>query len=244
MAKPARFLFDNDFGAPPPPEPEAPRVPTIEVPLHQALLAEAERVAFERGQKAGREDADARAAGRLADEAARLASAAQSILAVLDADRLRIEKDAVQLAEVIGRHLAGALVDLHPHEAVLSVIEEALAPLRQTPHLVVRLAAADCGPVGEALRRIAEERGFEGRLVILGEDDIGRGDCRIDWADGGIVLDRSAAGAAVAAAVGRHLALLDAEAKEKAAPAAAPTDDTDAAAGAAARRRKPRALKA
>lgn len=220
MAAPAPFLFEVDFAAPPPaPEPIVPPVPTIELSVHTALLADAERRGFERGEKAGREASEAKSAGRLADEAARLAAAAQSILGVLDSERCRIEREAVQLAEVIGRRLAGALVDLHPAEAVLTVIEEALAPLRRTPHLVVRLAEADAGPIGEALRRIAAERGFEGRLMILGEGGIARGDCRIEWADGGIVLDRAVTEAAVSAAVARHLA--------SAFPAAADADATD-----------------
>jgi hypothetical protein len=36
------------------------------------------------------------------------------------------------------------------------------------------------------------EKGFEGRLVILGEPEIVRGDCHIEWADGGILRDRKA----------------------------------------------------
>lgn len=211
MASPARFLFDTDFAAPPPrPEPAAPVVPTIELSVHEALLADAERRGRERGLAEGREAAEARAAGRLADEAARLAAAAQSILGVLDVERARIEADAVRLAEAVGRKIAGRLFDLHPTDRLLAVIADAFGPLAKAPHLVVRLAAADAGPIREALERLAAERGFEGRLVVLGEDGIGRGDCRIEWADGGIVLDRAATEAAVARALAAHLPGVDA----------------------------------
>ena len=33
-------------------------------------------------------------------------------------------------------------------------------------------------------------RGFEGRLVVLAEPEIAPGDCRIEWADGGVVRDQ------------------------------------------------------
>ena len=33
--------------------------------------------------------------------------------------------------------------------------------------------------------------GFDGRLVVLGEPDIALGDCRIEWADGGIAATRA-----------------------------------------------------
>ncbi len=40
------------------------------------------------------------------------------------------------------------------------------------------------------LKRLARERGFEGRIVVLGEPDIALGDARLEWADGGIVRER------------------------------------------------------
>ncbi len=206
MAYPARFLFDTDFAAPPPrSEPAAPVVPTIELSLHETLAAEAERRGYEQGFKEGREAAEAKAAGRLADEAARLAAAAQSIIGVLDVERAAMEADAIRLADAVARKIAGRLYDLHPREAVLAVLKEAMAPLAKAPHLVVRLATADAEPIRTALAKIAEERGFTGRLVVLGEDDVARGDCRIEWADGGIVHDRAATEAAIARALDAHL---------------------------------------
>ncbi|WP_181703973.1 FliH/SctL family protein [Chthonobacter albigriseus] len=218
MAAPARFLFDTDFAAPPAKaEPVAPPVPTIEQPVHEAIVAEAERRAYDRGLVAGREAAEARAADRLAEEAGRLAAAAQSILAVLDTERARVEVEAFRLAEAVACKIAGRLIELHPREAILAIVSEALGPLRRAPHLVIRLSADDAEPIRGELTRIAAERGFEGRLVVLGEDSVTRGDCRIEWADGGIVLDRAATEAAVHAAIENHLASI--------APAGATTGD-------------------
>lgn len=212
MAAPARFLFDNDFAAPPAmAEPATPPVPTIELPVHEALVAEAEIRAFDRGVVAGREAAEAKAAQRLAEEAGRLASAAQSILAVLDTERVRIEVEAMRLAEILARKLAGHLLDTFPREAVHAVVSDAMASIRKAPHLVVRLAAEDAEPIRGELARIAAERGFEGRLVVLGEDGVSRGDCRVEWADGGIVFDRAATEAAVHAAIETHLVAITGE---------------------------------
>ena len=33
----------------------------------------------------------------------------------------------------------------------------------------------------------AEARGFQGRLIVMGEPDVAPGDVRVEWADGGIV---------------------------------------------------------
>ena len=49
----------------------------------------------------------------------------------------------------------------------------------------------------EKLDDIVRARSFEGRLVVLAEPDIALGDCRIEWADGGINRDSAAADAAI-----------------------------------------------
>jgi len=212
MAAPARFLFDNDFSAPAARADAAPAVVMIPEPEHLARLAEAEAAAYERGLAAGRDTAEAQAADRtareatrLSDEAQRLASAAQSILAVLDTERARIEADAVRLAEAVAIKIAGTLVERQPRERIVGLLEDCFAPLRAAPHLVIRLSDADAEPIQGELRRLVSQRGFEGRLVVLGEPGMARGDCRIEWADGGIVLDHAAVIAEVEAAIARHL---------------------------------------
>ena len=52
---------------------------------------------------------------------------------------------------------------------------------------------------------IARAHGFEGRLVVLGEPGIAVGDCRIEWADGGVNRDNAATDAAIGEAVARYV---------------------------------------
>jgi len=58
----------------------------------------------------------------------------------------------------------------------------------------------------ERIERLAKQSGFEGRLVILAEPEIDTGDCRIEWADGGVVLERAAIEAKINELVGRYMA--------------------------------------
>ena len=53
---------------------------------------------------------------------------------------------------------------------------------------------------------MAKQSGFQGRLVILAEPDIATGDCRIEWADGGVVRERTATDAKISELVGRYIA--------------------------------------
>jgi len=210
MAAPARFLFDTDFAAPPPrAEPDRPAVPMIELAQHEARLAEEVRAAHERGLVEGRKSEEAKAARTLVGEAARLAGAVEQLLAGLDGTQRQLEAQAMRLSEAIAHALAGGLVERQPRDMVLSVIDEALGPLRRAPHLVLRVAGDDSVAIRDAVVGLASERGFEGRLVVLSEPGLQRGDCRIEWADGGIVVDRAAIAAKVGAAIEAHLAALE-----------------------------------
>jgi flagellar assembly protein FliH len=53
---------------------------------------------------------------------------------------------------------------------------------------------------------MAKQSGFQGRLIILAEPEIATGDCRIEWADGGVVLERAAIDAKISELVGRYVA--------------------------------------
>jgi flagellar assembly protein FliH len=59
------------------------------------------------------------------------------------------------------------------------------------------------------LEETARGGGFDGRLVVLAEPEIAPGDCRIEWADGGVVLERAAIEVKISELVGRYLASRD-----------------------------------
>ena len=77
------------------------------------------------------------------------------------------------------------------------------------------VALGDAEVARENIERLARQNGFEGRLVILAEPEIATGDCRIEWADGGVVLERAAIDAKIDELVGRYIA-----SRNEAAPAA------------------------
>src|SRR5450759_3582805 len=68
----------------------------------------------------------------------------------------------------------------------------------------VEVAVAVAAKLAPAL--IAHARGFEGRLVVLSDPAMAPGDCRIEWADGGVARDRAATLATIDDAVARYVA--------------------------------------
>lgn len=214
MAVPARFLFDTDFAAPSVVaaakpvvvEPEVPPEPMISVAEHLAALEATRAEAQEDGFNAGRATAEARAAERLADETGRLVGEARRILAALEAHQHVVEREAATLAVAVAKKLAAALIAREPLAEVQALVAECLGPLRKAPHLVIRLSDQDADGLKPELDRLTRETGFEGRVILIGEPDVKRGDCRIEWADGGIVRDSEALSAMIDASIAHFVA--------------------------------------
>ena len=208
MNKPARYLFEIDFSTPPEPDEaeKEPVVPMLPVSEHEAILAAARAGAFEEGRRAGLEGVEA---AELEARTASVRTIAEGIAAGIgEADRNRRgeEEKAIELALAAARKLASSLVAREPLAEITRLMSECLAPLRNAPHLVLRLNEALADDIKPICDKLAFEAGFEGRLVILGETDIQPGDCRVEWADGGQTLTMQETDAAIQSMVDRYLA--------------------------------------
>jgi flagellar assembly protein FliH len=189
-----KFLFDTDFaGAADGRPPE----PTITLAEHAVSLAEAQRSGYAAAQADARVEADRRIASALERVAALIAAANQALGAI----ETRLECEAVEVAVAVARKLAPALIAREPFAEISALASECFRQLIAAPHIAVRVNDALYAPAREKLDDIARAKSFQGRLVVLAEPDIAVGDCRIEWADGGITRDTAATEAAIGAAV-------------------------------------------
>jgi len=195
MTNPSKFLFNRDFSAPEEPKvvaPVEPEIPMMPVSDHERLLAEARAQAFEDGKAQAAQDHLNAQEKLLTEEVGRLVGAVGTVLSQMEEQQVAQEKDAVGLAFLIARRLCAHLIARQPLAETIALVTQCLGPLRRAPHLVIRVAEKDVERLKKRVDPIVHEKGFEGRLVILGEPAIVRGDCHIEWADGGILRDRKA----------------------------------------------------
>ena len=203
MASPAKFLFDTDFAAPdksrerPSQAEVAQRIATVE--------ARAYRDGYDAGQREAKAESDRRSA--LALEEIKIAM--QGIAARFAGVETRMETEAVDVAVAVARKLCSAMIAAEPLGEVTGLVAECFSHLVATPHLVVRVNESLYEVAREKIERLAKPSGFQGRLVILAEPDVATGDCRIEWADGGVVLERAAIEARIDELVGRYMAPRD-----------------------------------
>ena len=203
MAAPAKFLFDMDFSAPDKRERQA-------SPSEIAQrIASAEARAYRDGYEAGQREAKAESDRRTALALEEIAIALQGIAASFSGVATRMETEAVDVAVAVARKLCNELISGEPLAEITALVADCFSHLVSTPHLVVRINDSLYEAAREKIERQAAQSGFEGRLVILAEPEIATGDCRIEWADGGVVLERAAIEAKINELVGRYMASRD-----------------------------------
>jgi len=200
MAAKAKYLFDQDFatGANPVEKPIAPSE-------HAVLLAEAESKGFRDGFEAAEKEGHSVAARRSAAAFEQIADALDRVARGLAEIEQRVEAQAIELAGAIARKLAPELVLRQPFAEIAALATDCLKHLSHTPHLVVRVNDALHETAKRELEEIARTRGFDGRLVVVAEPEIALGDCKIEWADGGVVRNTARTDVTIGNAIGRHL---------------------------------------
>jgi flagellar assembly protein FliH len=201
MAAPAKFLFDTDFSAP---EKTRERAATPAEIAQKVAAAEAR--AYRDGYDAAQREAKVEADRRVATALEEIKITMQGIASRFSGVETRMETEAVDIAIAVARKLSGALVAAEPLGQITSLISDCFAHLVATPHLVVRINDALYDTARERIEKLAKQSGFEGRLVVLAEPEIATGDCRIEWADGGVVLERAAIDTKINELVGRYMA--------------------------------------
>ena len=195
MGAPAKFLFDTDFSAPRTQQ----RAPTATEVAEQ--VADGEARGYRAGYEAGRQEANVENSRRMAAALDQIGHAIGAIAQQFGTIENRMETEAVDVAVAVARKLCSDLIAAEPLTEMMALISDCFRHLTSTPHIVVR--------INDQLydsERLASNSGFQGRLVILAEPDITSGDCRIEWADGGVTRDRATTEAKIDELVGRYMA--------------------------------------
>ncbi len=203
-----RFLFDTSFDTTASVEPFAPtelevpepedkpaeQPPEMQEPAAPAVdereLIEEKAKAFSEGEAQGREAALAEAAASVEQ---RCSALLEDIAAKLP-DSLRAEESAYRVASQESLALAQATLKkvfprLEQRAALAEVealVEASLAQLRQEPRVVLRLPDALLDPMRERLDGLTQSHGFEGKVVLLADPELGPSDVRVEFADGGM----------------------------------------------------------
>ena len=196
-----KFLFDNDFGEAPQSTVGgtrakaapggSPGTPAVQPPptFTEAEMRGACDVARRQGEEAGAARGRNEAVGAFDKQvAAALATIAQQTAAIAKgvAAEAAAAGKSVDLALAIVKKLHPALVERQGLAEIEAVLNQCLESLKQEPRLVAYVHSARLDALQERLEQLSASKGFEGRVVLIGDDEMGQSDCRVEWADGGV----------------------------------------------------------
>jgi flagellar assembly protein FliH len=210
-----KFTFDNDFDRPAKPasakpdvvaEPPAPPPPTFsEAELAEAVAA-ARKAALAEGIAKGRAetvaDTERRIVAGLGAIGSHLGAIDSQVRAVADG----LTENTVELSLAIARQLFPELLRRGGAGEIEALLVQCLARLRTEPYFTIRVPVEQVDELGERVQAVAGRQGYEGRLTVFGDESLKPGDCRIEWAQGGMIRDRQQIWSAIEAAIGDALA--------------------------------------
>ncbi|WP_417518083.1 hypothetical protein [Minwuia sp.] len=181
-----KFLFDQEFD-----ESGRPRRAARAETFGEDDLNAARAQAFAEGQEEGARSASATIEATAADILNQVAEQLQTLSGQFDGFAQGWRAQASAIAVAVGQKLAHRLMQDHPIAEIEAMVADCVAELHEEPRLVIRTS----DPVAEVLRErlddIAGKAGFDGHLVLLPDQQMNDQDCRVEWADGGVVRDQA-----------------------------------------------------
>jgi flagellar assembly protein FliH len=180
MTATRKYMFDNAFdaagaGA----RPAARRYSETEVEA-------ARQEAFAKGREAGRAEAEAARDALIARSTAAVAEQLERIQSfTADLDN-RMTHWALQAALLMVKTLFPELSRRHSRAEIEAMVVDTLHENEQEPRVVLRLPGEMIEAMQPAVADLCKTAGFAGRLLLIEDDTIAAGDCRIEWAEGGV----------------------------------------------------------
>jgi flagellar assembly protein FliH len=200
VAPKAKFMFEQNFA---PGASQAEKA--VAAAEHALKLAEAEQRGFRNGFEAAEREGHSVAARHTAAAFEQIAGSVERFSRSIVAAEQRIEAEAIDLAVAIARKLVPELLQREPFGEIAALATECFRQLTAAPHVVVRVNDTLHETAKKELEEIARTRGFEGRLVVIAEPEIAVGDCKIEWADGGVIRDMAEMEKTIGTTIERYL---------------------------------------
>jgi flagellar assembly protein FliH len=175
-----KFLFDTSFD-PAKADPDVPPPPTFS----EEELSAARQEGYEKGLADGRAEMSRSIERRAADTLAAIGEQLAAMNRQFADIRDTAIDSGVQVVSAAMRKIVPALAKRHSFEEIENLVRDSLHALYDEPRVVVRAHDNVIDILQQRIDAIAAAAGFMGKVVLFGDDQLDRTDCRVEWADGG-----------------------------------------------------------
>ncbi len=97
----------------------------------------------------------------------------------------KVAENAIKIAVTIARKVVPELARNNAFEEIEGLVRECLNTLYDEPRVVVRVHERVLDKLKPLIDEIASACGFNGNVVLFGDNHFADTDCRVEWADGG-----------------------------------------------------------
>ena len=192
-----RFLFDTTFEVEEPEEqpeeeypeeedaeeeePEEPPVPTFS---EEELIAAREE-GFKTGKEEGAREAMEDSSRVLAEILQNVGAQISRLIANQTKTIILSEEASIEVAMAVTKKLFPSLQENHGYGEVLAAVKGSFENLLDEPKITLRAAPEYKEDITKELNILADDFGFEGKIVVIADENMNPGDCRIEWDSGG-----------------------------------------------------------
>ncbi|HYH38767.1 MAG TPA: FliH/SctL family protein [Azospirillum sp.] len=144
---------------------------------------------LEEGAAAARAEIEGSDAALAAHALDRIAQGVEALLTRFEAEKKARSDQPVHIALAIVRKLMPEMARQHGLAEIEGLVRACLTDLLDEPRLVIRVAPDALELVRPHLEETITRSGFDTRLMVVADANLGPGDCRIEWAEGGAERD-------------------------------------------------------
>lgn len=147
-----------------------------------ALKKEAWDEGFAAGQKAGADEQTHNLMVTLSQLESRMIHLIENFQAVHKAQEASLRAAVLAVA----RKILPDFTSRHGMQEIESMLAGVIGDMLHEPRLVVRIHESQFDTVNTRIHEITTQKAYAGKVVVLADAEVAVGDCRIEWADGGI----------------------------------------------------------
>jgi flagellar assembly protein FliH len=199
MTEARKFTFDTEFRDQRDVVSEAARArqkKTMTTQELEALCAKAEAT--------GTQAATVRAAESIERTISAMVIALRAALDQSKAEVENVRAEAASIALAAAKKIAAAALEAAPAEEVENALRQAMHQAVGEPRVILRASPAVVAALEGRVATIAQEEGYDGRVMLSVDPAIRGGDCRIEWRGGGSERSEAVIESAIGALIARY----------------------------------------
>lgn len=174
-----KFMFDtNDF--------DRSKVPDNDRPVYsENQMAAAKAQSHAQGKKEGLGEAGASQEEQIIALLGKISGMAEQMIAAEERREIERMMDATRVAMRVMHKMLPAFAREHALHEIETVILQSLEVRKDEPRIAIMVSGEHLEQLKSRLDALALEKGYAGKLILIADDHLGPGDCRVEWADGG-----------------------------------------------------------